>query len=276
MVHKYTAEAAWAPFANIIKLPIMPFHDATFCKQDYKLTVFHCLQGLSKAMDAGWYHPDTFDQEEYELFDNPSNADMHFLSPQFVAFKGPSHRRTKLMPGVYTFTPRHYAAIFKERGVKTVVRLNEATTYDKEEFEKAGIHHIDLYFDDCTVPSNAIVLKFLNAVEARVKHGAIAVHCKAGLGRTGTLIAIFWMKHFGFTAAQCIGWQRIVRPGSIIGPQQKYLHWAEDQLTSMGKKVTAGGAEEPEQSISAEQSAQMGLDVAAAQNTRSSHRLGDA
>ena len=29
------------------------------------------------------------------------------------------------------------------------------------------------------------------------------------------------MKHFKFTAEECIGWLRIVRPGSIIGPQQQ-------------------------------------------------------
>jgi cell division cycle 14 len=45
----------------------------------------------------------------------------------------------------------------------------------------------------------------------------------AGLGRTGSLIGAYIMKHYKFTAAELIAWTRICRPGSIIGPQQHYL-----------------------------------------------------
>lgn len=45
----------------------------------------------------------------------------------------------------------------------------------------------------------------------------------AGLGRTGTLIACYVMKHYRFTHAEIISWIRICRPGSIIGPQQHFL-----------------------------------------------------
>jgi cell division cycle 14 len=71
------------------------------------------------------------------------------------------------------------------------------------------------------VPSLEIVHKFVKLSEST--EGAIAVHCKAGLGRTGTLIACYAMKHYHFPAAKFIGWIRIARPGSILGPQQNYL-----------------------------------------------------
>nr|XP_008176024.1 dual specificity protein phosphatase CDC14B-like isoform X4 [Chrysemys picta bellii] len=56
----------------------------------------------------------------------------------------------------------------------------------------------------------------------------------AGLGRTGTLIACYIMKHYRMTAAETIAWIRINRPGSVIGPQQHFLVEKQTELWTEG------------------------------------------
>jgi len=126
--------------------------------------------------------------------------------------------------------------------VSTVVRLNSAQ-YKASTFTRAGFEHINLMFTDCSTPTDAIVDMFLRLAEKST--GILSVHCLAGLGRTGTLIAMYIMKHHHFTAREAIAWLRIGRPGSIIGPQQAYLVGQEQRMHQLGAQGSTGlGTEE--------------------------------
>ena len=165
-------------------------------------------------MRLGWYNYATFNVQEYQHYEKVENGDLNWIVPgKFLAFSGPQNVTDKYG----SFTPDDYVPIFKKFGVSLVVRLNKPQ-YEKQKFIKGGIKHLDLYFLDGSTPPDEIVDKFLEAAEA--EKGAIAIHCKAGLGRTGSLIALYCMKHLGFPPAAFIGWIRIARPGSILGPQQ--------------------------------------------------------
>lgn len=118
--------------------------------------------------------------------------------------------------GNLVLEPESYISLFKEWKVDLVIRLNKPT-YDKKIFEEAGIKHLDLYFPDGSVPSETIVKKFFKAVENTT--GAIAIHCRAGLGRTGTLLALYLMKEYGFGGPEAIGFLRLLRPGCVLGIQ---------------------------------------------------------
>ena len=62
------------------------------------------------------------------------------------------------------------------------------------------------------------------------------MYLQAGLGRTGTLIGCFLMKHYQMTAREAIAWLRICRPGSVIGHQQGWLEKIEPLLWREGMK----------------------------------------
>ena len=140
-------------------------------------------------------------------------------------------------------TPEDYLQVFKHFNVSRVVRLNEAK-YDKSKFTRNGISHSDLFFIDGSTPPENIVREFLDLSER--EPGALAIHCKAGLGRTGTLIGLYAMKHFKFPAEAFIGWIRIARPGSILGPQQHYL--IEKEPEYLGEYMGGGRKQKLEMS----------------------------
>lgn len=224
---KKTPDEAYRPLLGANSQPFCPFRDASIGFCTYNLTIFDCLQAVEKAIANGFYNFDTFDLEEYEYYERAENGDLNWIVPnKLLAFCGP-HSETTLKNYYALHSPETYFAYFKKHKVSTIVRLNKKV-YDANRFCEAGFDHKDLFFIDGTTPSDAIMRQFLEIVE-RAK-GAVAVHCKAGLGRTGTLIACYLMKHCRFSASESIAWIRICRPGSIIGPQQ---HWLEQKQYSL-------------------------------------------
>jgi len=189
------------------------------------------LKGLQESIRLKWFDRNRFDVESYDFFEKVDNGDMNWIVPdKFLAFAGPCPTSTDA-DGFPAFTPEDYVPIFRDAGIGLVVRLNKEQ-YDRRRFINHGIKHVDLYFLDGSCPSREIVSKFLHIVEN--EPGAIAVHCKAGLGRTGTLIGLWCMKHFGWPARAFIGWNRICRPGSILGPQQQFLLDMESEMHQAG------------------------------------------
>jgi len=215
-----TAAEAYAPFRGIRPV-FKPFHDATPVACTYKLTVYDCVCAVEKACIHRFFNFDTFDVEEYEHFEQVENGDLNWLvEGRFLAFAGPHETREVTVDGYQTLGVDDYGPYFRKKGVELVVRLNKRY-YDERKFAKYGIRHTEMYYLDGSNPPPSILNRFLHEVEATT--GGVAVHCKAGLGRTGTCIGCYIMKHYRLTAAETIGWFRICRPGSVIGPQQHFM-----------------------------------------------------
>jgi protein-tyrosine phosphatase len=155
------------------------------------------------------------------------------VKDKILAFAGPHFRRNVSPEGYCTLTPQDYIPYFKKKHVALVVRLN-MKCYEESEFIKAGIAHVEHYYLDGSCPPMAILDKVLAAFEKVPPNKAFSVHCKAGLGRTGTCIGAYIMKHYRFTAPEVIAWMRICRPGMVIGPQQQFLQDIEQRMWHEG------------------------------------------
>lgn len=222
-----TPEEAWEPFQSVPRF--IPFRDACSEPSNFELFIIDCLKGLSKAISLGWFDCDNFDVHEYDALGRIENGGLNWIVPnKILAFIAPATKKT-----LRDLTVEEYAALFKRLGVSCVIKLNKEK-YDHTKFVINEINFQDLSFNDGSVPEDHIINDFLQIIDR--EKGAVGVHCKAGLGRTGTLIGCYVIQNHGFTALEFLGWCRICRPGSVLGPQQYFLCEYEEMVAKKGKK----------------------------------------
>lgn len=172
-------------------------------------------------------------------------GDFNWVSPNFLAFASPQHKlppagqpqphlpedeeeiQDSTLPSCFKNVLQH----FYTRDIGLVVRLN-SPLYPAEYFTALGMTHMDMIFDDGTCPPLNLVRKFVNIAHSTITihNKNIAVHCKAGLGRTGCLIGAYLIYRYGFSANEVIAYMRFMRPGMVVGPQQHWLHLNQDQF----------------------------------------------
>ncbi|KAL4712430.1 hypothetical protein ACJJTC_007446 [Scirpophaga incertulas] len=211
---------------------LLNFRDASGGPALFDISLLDVLHGIKVAHEAKFFDFEHFDADQYLFYEKVENGDLNWVVPgKMLAFSGP-HHRSRLDRGYPLHSPEHYHEYFRRHNVTTIVRLNKKS-YDARQFTAHGFEHRELFFVDGSVPSDLIVNRFIRISEAA--KGAVAVHCKAGLGRTGTLIACYMMKHHGFTAREAIAWLRVCRPGSVIGHQQWFLENIQPRMIAEGE-----------------------------------------
>jgi len=267
LIQNWPPHLALAPIAQVDP-PLMPFRDAGYSQADYGITVQDVVYGVWKAKEEKCCDLDNFDLDMYEKFERVEHGDFNWITPHFLAFASPQHTPVaKITEGseLYDSLPRTLDAVrahptlpqpfknvlehFSEKNIGLVVRLN-SHLYSPSYFEALGIQHIDMIFDDGTCPTLPSVRKFIRMAHEMitVKKKGIAVHCKAGLGRTGCLIGAYLIYRHGFTADEIISFMRFMRPGMVVGPQQHWLHlnqgtfrewWVEERVERRLRKEMA-------------------------------------
>ncbi|XP_076658432.1 cell division cycle protein 14 isoform X4 [Halictus rubicundus] len=230
---KRTSEDAFNCLTSSPNCPFIMFRDASVGTPCFQISLSECLSAIYKCHRLGFFNFQDFRVKEYEYFERVENGDLNWIVPgKFIAFCGP-YVKSKIENGYPLHAPESYFTYFRRNNVSTIIRLNKKI-YDASSFTDAGFEHKDLFFVDGSTPTDSIMRQFLKIAENA--SGAVAVHCRAGLGRTGSLIGCYIMKHYHLTAHETIAWIRICRPGSVIGHQQQWLEKKEAYLHSLLKE----------------------------------------
>uniref|UniRef100_A0A673Z268 Protein tyrosine phosphatase domain-containing protein 1 n=1 Tax=Salmo trutta TaxID=8032 RepID=A0A673Z268_SALTR len=127
---------------------------------------------------------------------------------------------------------------FKRCGLKTVINLQRpgehascgpnalesesGFSYQPEVFMENNIYFYNFGWNDYGVASLTSILDMVKVMSFAMQEGKMAVHCHAGLGRTGVLLACYLVFATRMTADQAIVFVRSKRPNSIQTRSQLY------------------------------------------------------
>jgi len=93
-----------------------------------------------------------------------------------------------------------------------------------DEYSDQGFEVISLPIADFDVPELDQVRESIQKILTHTQSGEnIAVHCHAGVGRTGMLMACLAKIGMGYSAEDSIQWVRDNLPGAIEMPKQEHL-----------------------------------------------------
>ena len=119
--------------------------------------------------------------------------------------------------------------LLREVGITHLVTLTEKNL-DPDLLAEHGLANLHLPIVDREAPTQAQAYMLLLRMQALMARGAVlAVHCKAGLGRTGTILGAWLIRDGGFSADSALERLRRIQPAFVQTTQQEEFLRAFEQ-----------------------------------------------
>jgi atypical dual specificity phosphatase len=110
-------------------------------------------------------------------------------------------------------------AWLRRQGIELLIALTEDPPR-RDWINDAGLLLMHVPVEDMEAPTQVQLDRCISAIErANAREMGVAVHCGAGLGRTGVILAAYFVAK-GMSAQNAIGKVRRMRPGSIETDEQ--------------------------------------------------------
>ncbi len=107
------------------------------------------------------------------------------------------------------------------QGIKSIVTVREVAL-PSDWFNGGDIDYLHLAVEDFGAPNLEELIQAVDFIDQQISSGRpVMVHCAAGKGRTGAVLAAYLIKKRNLTADQAIDKVRDMRPGSVQSISQE-------------------------------------------------------
>ena len=126
----------------------------------------------------------------------------------------------------------------RELGINTIVNLrgaNKRTRAEEAEAHALGLNYYNVALPNWGRPQDKRVERILEIIAAP-ENGRVLVHCREGVDRTGMIVAIYRMRHEGWSSNDALAeWER--------QGMKRFQFWMRDYAEDYGERVVKHGPE---------------------------------